>query len=108
MPHRRDKRRRTLRVSVWVAGVLAAAVTGQSAAIAATDSVSTLYKTGTDTTSGASAASPGTPGLSDGAVAVTREGNTIKWAVDYQNNTAAVASVDIKDMLTSAGAYVPG
>src|SRR4051794_23793605 len=106
MPNRRDKRWRTIRVVVSIAAVLAAA--GQSAAIAASDSGSTLYKTGTDTTSGDSAASPGTPGLPNGAVAVTREGNTIKWVVDYQNNTASVASVDIKDVLTSAGDYVQG
>src|SRR4051794_18601939 len=108
MPNRRDKRWRTIRVIASVAAVLAAAMAGQAAAIAASGSVATLYKTGTDTTSGDSAASPGAPGLPNGAVAVTREGNTIKWVVDYQNNTAAVASVDIKDVLTSAGAYVQG
>src|SRR4051794_30014465 len=69
MPNRRDKRWRTIRVIASVAAVLAAALAGQSAAIAASDSVSTLYKTGTDTTSGDSAASPETPGLPNGAVA---------------------------------------
>jgi hypothetical protein len=96
------------------------------AARAGTTALSTVYKTGTDTATGSTAASPGSPGSPSGTTGTTHPGDTIKWApggaltgpahpgdtikwvASYQNNTSQNASVNMTDPLTSAGAYVPG
>ncbi|RDV45894.1 hypothetical protein DOE76_05430 [Leifsonia sp. ku-ls] len=73
---------------------------------AGTNGVSTLYKTGTNTTNGSVAASTGAPG---GAKTGTgKPGDTIDWVVDYRNETGKNGTVDLRDPLTNAGTYVPG
>ena len=73
---------------------------------ASATSVSTIYKTATNVTNGSSAASSDAPGGAKTGTA--KPGDTLKWVVDYQNNTSANASVNLKDVITDAGAYVNG
>ncbi|SEH79516.1 conserved repeat domain-containing protein [Leifsonia sp. CL147] len=73
---------------------------------ASATSVSTIYKTATNVTNGSSAASSDAPGGAKTGTA--KPGDTLKWVVDYQNNTTAPASVNLKDVITNAGAYVNG
>ncbi|WP_431246057.1 SpaA isopeptide-forming pilin-related protein [Leifsonia xyli] len=68
--------------------------------------VSTLYKTATNTVNGSVAASLDAPGGTKTGTA--KPGDTIKWAVSYQNNTSAAATVDLKDVIANAGTYVNG
>ncbi|MGN6760125.1 MAG: DUF7507 domain-containing protein, partial [Leifsonia sp.] len=68
--------------------------------------MSTLYKTATNITNGSTAASSDAPGGAKTGTA--KPGDTLKWVVSYQNNTAATASVNLKDPFPSAGTYVPG
>ena len=103
-----DRSRRVGVVAFVLAMVLllVSVVFGVSVASADTTGISTSYKTGTDLTNGSTASSSAAPG---GATTGTANpGDTIKWAVDYQNNTSGNASVDVKDPLTNAGTYVPG
>src|SRR4051812_30905878 len=73
---------------------------------ATTTSVSTVYKTATNTTNGSTARSSDAPGGAQ--VGTAKPGDILKWVVNYQNNTSADASVNLKDVLSNAGAYVPG
>ena len=96
-----DRSRRVGVVAFVLAMVLllVSVVFGVSVASADTTGISTSYKTGTDLTNGSTASSSAAPG---GATTGTANpGDTIKWAVDYQNNTSGNASVDVKDPLTN-------
>src|SRR3954469_9486503 len=73
---------------------------------ATTTSVSTVYKTATNTTNGSAARSSDAPGGAQ--VGTAKPGDVLKWMVNYQNNTNADAAVNLKDVFSSAGAYVPG
>lgn len=73
---------------------------------AATTAVSTLFQTAKNATNGSTAASSDAPG--GAKVGTAKPGDTLNWVVDYQNNTNAAASVNLKDPLTNAGTYVPG
>ncbi|MGN6759840.1 MAG: hypothetical protein ACTHJI_00730 [Leifsonia sp.] len=108
----RSKLVRRWRLAALVAGCLAlgalvaALIVPNYFAEASATSVSTIYKTATNVTNGSSAASSDAPG---GAKAGTaKPGDTLKWVVDYQNNTTANASVNLKDVITNAGTYVNG
>ena len=91
---------------VAVGVVVATLVVPRFLSNAGTNGVSTVYKTATNTSNGSQAASPGSPGGAKTGSA--KPGDIIDWVVDYQNETASVGKVDLKDALTKAGAYVPG
>jgi uncharacterized repeat protein (TIGR01451 family) len=98
--------RMLLVLALLAAAALLAMPAAAPKASAATTAVSTVYKTGTDTAAGSTAASPDAPG---GQVTGTAHpGDTINWAVSYQNNTGDNAAVNLTDPLGTAGAYVPG
>lgn len=73
---------------------------------AGTSGASTIYKTGTNVTHGTHAASADAPGGEKKGTA--KPGDELRWVVSYQNSTAAPASVSLTDVITNAGAYVPG
>ncbi|WP_431221506.1 beta strand repeat-containing protein [Leifsonia xyli] len=105
-----DSRRWGMRM-VAVATAAVAALVGslilpQYYANAATTTVSTVYKTATESSTGSTARSSDAPG--GALVGTTRAGSSIRWVVSYQNNTSAPASANLTDILTSAGRYVPG
>lgn len=106
----RGKRRRNL--AILVAGCAATGALVGVIAIpqyfshAATTAVSTIYTTGSNPADGSTAASADAP---KGAVTGTvKPGDTLNWVVPYQNNTSASATVNLKDDISKAGAYVPG
>lgn len=86
--------------------LVAVLIVPEYVAQATATSVSTIYKTATNLTNGSSAASSDAPGGAKTGTA--KPGDTLNWVVDYQNDTGASASVDLKDVITSAGAYVDG
>jgi uncharacterized repeat protein (TIGR01451 family) len=91
---------------VAVAALVGTLILPQHYADAATTTVSTLYKTASNTVNGSTASSSDAPG---GATTGTaKPGDTLKWVVSYQNNTSENASVNMKDVIANAGAYVPG
>lgn len=73
---------------------------------AATTAVSTIFKTATNTTNGSVARSSDAPG--GAATGTAKPGDNLKWVVSYQNNTGENGSVNLKDVITTSGAYVPG
>lgn len=73
---------------------------------AAATAVSTIYTTGSNVTNGTTASSTDAP--TRGATGTAKPGDTLKWVVPYQNNTSANATVNLKDDLSKAGAYVAG
>ncbi|MGO4595980.1 prealbumin-like fold domain-containing protein, partial [Leifsonia sp. 2TAF2] len=73
---------------------------------ASTTAVSTTYQTATNTVTGSVAASADAPGGAKTGTA--KPGDKLKWVTNYQNNTGADASVNVKDVLTTAGTYVAG
>ena len=89
-----------------VGALVGTMVAPELVANAATTAVSTLYKTATNITNGSTAASSDAPGGAKTGTA--KPGDTLKWVVSYQNNTAATASVNLKDPFPSGGTYVPG
>ncbi|MGO4595716.1 hypothetical protein AB4Z18_18025 [Leifsonia sp. 2TAF2] len=91
---------------VAVGALVATLVLPEHYANAATTGVSTIYKTATNTRTGSVAASSDAPGGAKTGTA--RPGDKLKWVTNYQNNTTANASVNLKDVLTTAGTYVPG
>lgn len=103
---------RRLRTALVVAGCLAlGALVGvlalpQYFSDAATTATSTIYKTATNAADGSVAASSDAPGGAKTGTA--KPGDTLKWVVNSQNNTSAPASVNLKDVLSTSGAYVPG
>ncbi|MGH1550171.1 hypothetical protein ACRAWB_13785 [Leifsonia poae] len=72
---------------------------------AGSNTVVTIYKTGTNTANGSFAASSDAPGGAKTGTA--KPGDTIKWVVNYMNNTHAPASVNLKDVITGGQTYVP-
>ena len=96
-----------LLMGVVVIALIGAVVPG-SASEASVTAVSTVYKTGTDAVTGSVGASPDTPGAPGGSVGSAHPGDTIKWVVNYKNNTGSNAAVNVTDPLTNAGAFVPG
>ena len=108
----RSKLVRRWRLAALVAGCLALGalvavlIVPNYFAEASATSVSTIYKTATNVTNGSSAASSDAPGGAKTGTA--KPGDTLKWVVDYQNNTTANASVNLKDVITNAGTYVNG
>ena len=73
---------------------------------AAATAVSTIYTTGSNASNGTTAASSDAPkGVATGTA---KPGDLLKWIVPYQNNTGANASVNLKDDLSKAGAFVAG
>jgi hypothetical protein len=73
---------------------------------AATTAVSTIYKTATNTRTGSVAASSDAPG--GAKIGTAQPGDKLKWVVSYQNNTTTNASMNLKDVISNAGTYVPG
>lgn len=73
---------------------------------AATTAVSTVFKTATNTTNGSTARSADAPGGAQTGTA--KPGDNLKWVVSYQNNTGVNGSVNLKDVISSSGTYVPG
>lgn len=105
----RARRRRLLgivAVSLVLGGVVSALLAPQYFSNAGTNGVSTIYKTARNTVDGSIAASAGAPGGAKTGTA--KPGDTLTWVVDYRNETSAVASVNLTDPLSAAGAYVPG
>ena len=108
----RSKLVRRWRLAALVAGCLALGalvavlIVPNHFAEASATSVSTIYKTATNLTNGSSAASSDAPGGAKTGTA--KPGDVLNWVVDYQNNTTAAASVNLKDVITNAGAYVNG
>ncbi|MGH1550146.1 hypothetical protein ACRAWB_13650 [Leifsonia poae] len=97
----------TLAVLCLAAGVVSAALVVPSRiSSAASTALSTVYKTGTNVTDGSKAASSDTPGGS--LTGTAKPGDTIKWVVNYANNNQSAASVNVKDVFSSAGSFVPG
>ncbi|MBW8870776.1 MAG: hypothetical protein JF618_00885, partial [Leifsonia sp.] len=91
---------------VAVGALVATLVLPEHYANAATTGVSTIYKTATNTRTGSVAASSDAPGGAKTGTA--RPNDLLKWVVNYQNNTTANASVNLKDVISTAGTYVPG
>ena len=91
---------------VAAGALLSALILPQYFSNATATGVSTLYKTGTNTVNGSAAASADAPGGAKTGTA--KPGDTLKWVVSYQNNTSENASVNLKDVISQAGAYVPG
>ncbi|MFF9564296.1 SpaA isopeptide-forming pilin-related protein [Leifsonia sp. NPDC014704] len=91
---------------VGVGALLSALILPQYFSNAAATSVSTVFKTGTNTVNNSIAASSDAPGGAKTGTA--KPGDTLKWVVSYQNNTSANASVNMKDVIANAGTYVPG
>ncbi|MFF9564460.1 beta strand repeat-containing protein [Leifsonia sp. NPDC014704] len=89
-----------------IAALVGTLILPQHYADAATTTVSTLYKTATNASNNSIAASSDAPGGAKTGTA--KPGDTLKWVVSYQNNTSANASVNMKDVIANAGAYVPG
>jgi len=88
------------------AALLAATVQPSAPAEADVTPLSEVSKTGTNLTSGSTAASAAAPG---GAVTGSAHpGDTLKWVVSYQNRAGGKAAVDLKDPFPDAGAYVDG
>ena len=91
---------------VSIGALVGTLILPQFYANADTTTVSTLYKTATNVTTGSTARSASAPNGAQTGTA--KPGDTLNWVVSYQNNTNADASVDLKDVITSAGTYVPG
>ena len=92
-------------LSVAVGVVAGALIVPQFLSNAGSNGVSTIYKTAKNRTNGSVAASPDAPG---GAKTGTgKPGDTIDWVVSYRNDTSRTGTVDLKDPLSKAGAYVP-
>jgi uncharacterized repeat protein (TIGR01451 family) len=72
---------------------------------AASTAISSISVTGTDTVSGATAASSDAPGGLKSATA--KSGEKIKWVVPYENKTSGNATVNLKAMISN-GTFVPG
>lgn len=70
-------------------------------ASAGTTNASTLTKTGTDESTGASVSS-------GGASAQTSPGDTIDWVLHYSNDTGSAANVTIKDPIAANQTFVSG
>ncbi|WP_410781773.1 SpaA isopeptide-forming pilin-related protein [Leifsonia sp. SIMBA_070] len=88
-----------------IGGVAAALVLPQLFSDAAATAVSTIATTGTNPANGSTSASDATGGPKPGSA---KPGDTIDWATSYKNNTAATATVDLKDTISAAGTYVAG
>lgn len=89
------------------AGVIAAAlIVPMAFSNATTTAASTTYKTATNETAASAAASSDAPGGEK--IGSAKPGDTLKWVVSYTNKTSANATVTLTDLLTNAGAYVPG
>ncbi|WP_285116677.1 SpaA isopeptide-forming pilin-related protein [Leifsonia sp. fls2-241-R2A-40a] len=108
--HRRRIRRRSsavLLVGCAALGAVAATLLlPRYSSHAAVETLSTTYMTGTNLTGGSTASSADAPGGAKTGTA--KPGDTLRWVVDYQNNAGGSAQVDLKDDLSTAGAYVPG
>lgn len=92
-------------LSVAVGVVAGTLIVPQFLSNAGSNGVSTIYKTAKNRTNGSVAASSDAPG---GAKTGTgKPGDTIDWVVSYRNDTSRTGTVDVKDPLSSAGAYVP-
>src|SRR3954452_963399 len=93
-------------VGVAIGALIGIGLVPPLVANATTTSVSTVYKTATDTTNGSTARSSDAPGGAQ--VGTAKPGDVLKWVVNYQNNSNADASVNLKDVISNSGAYVPG
>jgi fimbrial isopeptide formation D2 family protein/uncharacterized repeat protein (TIGR01451 family) len=102
----RARRRRWTAAGVTtalVAGVLSLAAVVSAPAHADTSSVSTFSKTGFNQTTPTAASADSTTGAHGAA----RSGDTIKWALNYANNTQTTANVTLNDNVTDGQTIVP-
>ncbi|MET3565739.1 putative repeat protein (TIGR01451 family) [Leifsonia sp. 563] len=113
----RSRSRRAKLARRWSLGMFVAACVAVGALVgtlilpqyysnAATTAVSTIFKTATNTTNGSVARSSDAPG--GAATGTAKPGDSLKWVVSYQNNTGENGSVNLKDVITTSGAYIPG
>ncbi|MDR6611411.1 hypothetical protein [Leifsonia sp. 1010] len=113
----RSRSRRVKLARRWSLGMFVAACVAVGALVgtlilpqyysnAATTAVSTIFKTATNTTNGSVARSSDAPG--GAATGTAKPGDNLKWVVSYQNNTGENGSVNLKDVISSSGTYVPG